>query len=79
MRKKKRVRKEGKRRGHASDTHRCSLHTGQFIKIIKPWLAVKVKPTLNLTWIQKERDRGIARQINKANAQLCQYPLYYLG
>lgn len=75
----KREREEGKRKGHASDTHQCSLHTGQFIKIIKPSLALKVEPTINLTGIQKERlrDRGIVRQINKTNAPACRRPLYY--
>lgn len=43
-------------RGHASGTHQCSPHTGQFIRIIKACLALKVKLTINLTWIQKERD-----------------------
>lgn len=55
MRTKERVREEGKRKGHASDTHQCSLHIVQFIKIIKPSLALKVEPTINLTGIQKER------------------------
>lgn len=50
-------RERGKRRrGHASGTHQCSPHTGQFIRIIKPCLALKVKLTINLTWIQKKRD-----------------------
>lgn len=48
------MREEGKRKGHASDMHQCSLHTGQFIKIIKPGLALKVEPTINLTGTQKE-------------------------
>lgn len=55
MRKNESVREEGKRKGHASDMHQCPLHTGQFIKIIKPSLAPKVEPTINLTGIQKER------------------------
>lgn len=57
VRKEERVREEGKRKGHASDTHHCSLHTGQFIKIIKPSLVLKVEPTINLTGIQKDRLR----------------------
>lgn len=48
-------RKKGERKDHASDMHRCSPHTGQFIKIIKLSLALKVKPPINLTGIQKER------------------------
>lgn len=55
MRKRERVREEGKRKGHASDMHQCALHTRQFIKIIKPSLALKVEPTINLTGILKER------------------------
>lgn len=54
IRKKETAREEGKRKGHASDMHQCSLHTGQFIKIIKPGLALKVEPTINLTETQKE-------------------------
>lgn len=49
------MKEEGKGKGHASDTHHCSLHTGQFIKIIKPSLVLKVGPTINLTGRQKER------------------------
>lgn len=45
-----------RRRGHASGTHQCSPHTGQFIRIIKPCLTLKVKLTINLTWIQKKMD-----------------------
>lgn len=53
-----RVREEGKRKGHASDMRQCSLHTGQFIKMIKPSLTLKVEPTIKMTGIQrKERLR----------------------
>lgn len=45
----------GKRKGHASDMHHCSPHTGQFIKIIKPSSALKVEPIINLTGRQNER------------------------
>lgn len=76
---KSRVRKEGERRGHASGTHQCSPHTGQFIRIIKPCLALKVKLTINLTWIQKERDEGIVRQTTKTSFLLCPRLLYYLS
>lgn len=69
----------GKRKGHASDTDQCSVHKGQFIKIIKPSLVLKVKPTINLTCIQKEKNLCIVRQINKTNALLCQCPHYYPG
>jgi len=48
------VREVGKEKGHASDMHHCSLHTGQFIKIIKPSFVLKVKPTINLTARQRE-------------------------
>lgn len=39
----------GKRKGHALDMHHCSRHSGQFIKIIKPSLVLKVEPTIKLT------------------------------
>lgn len=72
------VRERGKRRrGHASGTHQCSPHTGQFIRIIKPCLALKVKLTINLTWIQKKRDKDIVTQATKTS--LCPCLLYYLG
>lgn len=80
MRTKERVREEGKRKGHASDTHQCSLHIVQFIKIIKPSLALKVEPH-NKPDRDTEREAMRLRHrqaINKANALLCQCPLYYL-
>lgn len=56
-----------RRRGHASGTHQCSPHTGQFIRIIKPCLTLKVKLTINLTWIQKKRDKGIVTPATKTS------------
>lgn len=56
---KERVREKVKERGHTSDMHRCSLHKGQFIKIIKPSIVLKVK----LTYAHKadrETERGAA-------------------
>lgn len=69
MRKEEGVREEGK--GHVSYMHHCSLHTGQFIKIIKASLALKVEPAINLTGRQKQRlrDGSIVRQIHKTNAR----------
>lgn len=68
------------RRGHASGTHQCSPHMGQFIRIIKLCLTLKVKITINLTWIQKKRDKGA--QATKTSSLLCVYYvclLYCLG
>lgn len=57
----------------ASDTHHCFLHAGQYIKIIKPSLELKVEATIKLTG---RREAAGLRRINKANALLCLCPVY---
>lgn len=55
--------------GGEEEEDRCSAHTGQFIKIIKPGLVLKVEPTINLTGTQADAVRHRHRQANKQNGR----------